>query len=144
MSHIHCENTREPQNVNTEIIANPSVRTGRRCRARLTILAENMQINSNDFCRQLCSWPLFEKSAKTNDGKIIIYYQRQSTNRGRTPRLITSSIPFGFGVLLMESRPKGLAHRRHLDNCQLEPKDSFGVRPVDNCANLLHHWHFWT
>ena len=72
MSHIHCENTREPQNVNTEIIANPSVRTGRRCRARLTILAENMQINSNDFCRQLCSWPLFEKSAKTNDGKIIL------------------------------------------------------------------------
>ena len=26
MSHIHCENTREPQNVNTETIANPSVR----------------------------------------------------------------------------------------------------------------------
>ena len=86
---------------------------------------------------------------KTNDGKIILTsafrnYQSQSTNRGRTPRLTTSSIPFGFNVLLMESRPEGLAHRRHLDNCQFERKDSFGVRPVDTCANLLHHWHFWT
>ena len=73
-----------------------------------------------------------------------LYHQRQSTNRGRTPRLTTSSIPFGFNVLLMESRPEGLAHRRHLDNCQFERKDSFGVRPVDTCANLLHHCHFWT
>ena len=64
-----------------------------------------------------------------------LYYQRQSTNRGRTPRLITSSIPFGFGVLLMESRPEGLAHRRHLDNCQLEPKDSFS-------CNIPMPWQF--